>query len=94
MDKQPQSRAPLIIAVVLLILPVLYVGSYFALVVPRGITIQFDAPIGALNLRIVHYRLAGTTASGIFWPLEQIDRKLRPRSWYGLDFDIETVDPH
>jgi hypothetical protein len=31
------SRAPLIVAIVLLLLPVLYVGSYFALVVPGGI---------------------------------------------------------
>jgi hypothetical protein len=29
-----QSRASLIVAIVLLLLPVLYVGSYFALVVP------------------------------------------------------------
>jgi hypothetical protein len=33
----PQSRAPLIIAIALLLLPVLYVGSYLALVVPEGV---------------------------------------------------------
>ena len=32
-----KSVAPLIVAIVLLLLPVLYVGSYLALVVPGGI---------------------------------------------------------
>ncbi len=31
------SRTPLIVAIALLLLPVLYVGSYLALVVPEGI---------------------------------------------------------
>ena len=35
MQDKSQSRAPLIVAIVLLLLPV-YFGSYLALVVPRG----------------------------------------------------------
>jgi hypothetical protein len=45
------SRAPLILAIVLLLLPVLYVGSYLALVNPVGT----PAPFGGVN----YYRVAG-----------------------------------
>jgi hypothetical protein len=72
MDKQPQSRAPLIVAVVLLLLPVLYVGSYLALVVPCGIPI--NDPFGPRT----HWRFGAAYAESLFWPLEQIDRKVRP----------------
>jgi hypothetical protein len=100
MDK-PRSFSP-IIAAVLLLLPVLYVGSYLALVVPGG----FDAtppiprgtvavPTTATELRrarfqtrsgvqqiVIHrYRLGGRRAEWFFWPLEQIDRLLRPGAW-------------
>jgi hypothetical protein len=37
-----ESRAPLIIAIVLLLLPVLYVGSYLALVVSEGIPYVYE----------------------------------------------------
>jgi hypothetical protein len=82
-----QSRAPLIIAIVLLLLPLLYVGSYFAMVVPDGIfigTIKVDyvrQPV------ISHYRTGGDIAAAVFWPLEQIDRKLRPGAWGPLWVD-------
>jgi hypothetical protein len=66
-----ESRAPLIIAVTLLVVPVLYVGSYLALVVPG-----FRVP-GLNN----NYRVGGEYAERFFSPLEQIDRKLRPAAW-------------
>ncbi|QDU26346.1 hypothetical protein ETAA8_14240 [Anatilimnocola aggregata] len=68
------NRAPLIVAIVLLLVPVLYVGSYFALVVPRGIH-------GYKAIFEEHYRWQNKLCSRVFWPLEQIDRKLRPESW-------------
>jgi hypothetical protein len=68
MDQQPQSRAPLIIAAMLLLLPVLYAGSYFALVVPGG----FPRDRGQ------HYRIDRKGLEQVFWPLEQMDRKVRP----------------
>jgi hypothetical protein len=85
MDKQPQSRAPLIIAIVLLLLPVLYVGSYFAMVVPGGRYVlrepdKNEFVFGHLQQK-VHYRVAHEVAARIFWPLEQIDRKVRPGAW-------------
>jgi hypothetical protein len=70
----PQSRAPLIVAIVLLLLPVLYVGSYLALVVPMGANFAWATPGGAT---LVHYRYGGLWAERFFWPLEQVDRKIR-----------------
>ena len=74
-----ESRAPLIIAIVLLLLPVLYVGSYLVLVVPpeqlrntRRIQTYLFGP---------YYRFGGQWSERFFWPLEQIDRKLRPGAW-------------
>ena len=58
------NRAPLIVAIVLLLLPVLYVMSYLAMV-EHG---------SALPYRSEAERT-------FFWPLEQIDRKLRPLTW-------------
>ena len=78
MDKQ--SRAPLIIAVVLLLLPVLYVGSYLALVMPEGYFRTDPRRAGVYDIR-VHYRWLDPRAGVAFWPLEQIDRKLRPGAW-------------
>jgi len=60
-----RSRAPLIAAIVLLLLPILYGGSYLALVVPGA----------AMPYRGVE------PARSFFWPLEQIDRKVRPAEW-------------
>ena len=75
MDKQ--SRAPLIIAVVLLLLPVLYVGSYLALVVPSGVRHLIREP---LKTKVTTpYRIR--EVDSYFWPLEQIDRKLRAWAW-------------
>jgi hypothetical protein len=76
------SRAPLILAIVLLLLPVLYVGSYFALVVPSGIPRRMAGPYGGTYISFnEHYRFADTEAKFLFWPLEQIDRRMRPKAW-------------
>ncbi|WP_425617885.1 hypothetical protein NA78x_001575 [Anatilimnocola sp. NA78] len=39
-----RSAAPLIVAIVLLLLPVLYVGSYLAVVVPQGMPVDLANP--------------------------------------------------
>lgn len=70
-----QSRALLIVVIVLL-LPVLYVGSYLALVVPfqTGGAYGFSYPI-----------VEGTDShiwlSKFYYPLERIDLAIRPDSW-------------
>jgi hypothetical protein len=76
-----QSRAPLIVAIALL-LPVLYVGSYLPLM---------DHERFVYSLRddwflVPNYRFGGQYTHRFFWPLLQLDRKLRPRVW-GLDLD-------
>jgi len=63
-----------ILAAILLLLPVLYVGSYLALVQPAG-TIRLWAGTAE------HYRYGGSLAASVYWPLEQADRKLRPGAW-------------
>ena len=78
-----ESPPPLIIAIVLLLLPVLYVGSYLALVVPEGRG-YVESPGVVGPVYISHYRIGFSVPAIIFWPLEQIDRKVRPGIWGGL----------
>jgi hypothetical protein len=56
-----------IAAVIPLLLPLLYVGSYCAMVVPFW---------GLSN-----YRFGGRAAVIVYWPLEQVDRAVRPAAW-------------
>jgi hypothetical protein len=96
------NRAPLIIAIVLLLLPVLYVGSYLALVTPSGTitgfrqaTAQehFDAGLRTSSTLILpveySYRYGGNWSERIFWPLQQIDRRVRPRTWETAEYAPE-----
>ncbi len=88
-------------ATLLLLLPVLYVGSYLALVVPSGIPrelgVVFVHGHYMRNMTSDFYRFANAHSAKFFWPLEQIDRKLRPAAWsempnYGLPVvPISTV---
>ncbi len=78
------SRAPLIIGIVLLLLPVLYLGSYLVLVTPKGYWLSVPRADG-LHGFPVHYWRIDPRAGVVFWPLEQIDRKLRPEAWPPTD---------
>ncbi|WP_254507521.1 hypothetical protein [Anatilimnocola floriformis] len=71
-----ESRASLVVTIVLL-LPALYVGSYLALVEPnpKGI------PYWGLNSGSGHYGYRGALVDRFFWPLEQVDRMVRPKAW-------------
>jgi hypothetical protein len=83
MDK-PRSFAPFISAA-LLLLPVLYVGCYLVLVFPAGV------PIDVVNTKTGEvlpfisvqekYLIFDRQAKRLFWPLEQIDRRVRPSEW-------------
>jgi hypothetical protein len=70
-----ESSAPLIVSVVLLLLPVVYVGSYLALVTPNSSL--WDG---------ANYRSCPKVCAVVFWPLEQADRKIRPNAWAGWHF--------
>jgi hypothetical protein len=66
-----------LIAAILLLLPGLYVVSYLAMVVPGG-----PMPTAGLKMKWpVVYRFGSPWSECFFWPLEQIDRKVRPRAW-------------
>ncbi|WP_254512281.1 hypothetical protein [Anatilimnocola floriformis] len=80
-----ESRAPLIVAIVLLLLPVLYVGSYLALVVPGPPIPGAFSGIRPGTIYRGPYRYGKEWADRLFWPLEQIDRKLRPETWRQMD---------
>ncbi|QDU30979.1 hypothetical protein ETAA8_61320 [Anatilimnocola aggregata] len=73
------NRAPLIVAIVLLLLPVLYVGSYFALVEHVPIRAMYQGH--EVTVFVSGYRGCGPYAVLFFWPLEQIDRTVRPGAW-------------
>jgi hypothetical protein len=79
-----QSRTPLIITFVLLLLLLLYVGSYCAIVVPattpRASTGIFNGkPCSVVSDE--HYRVSPQLAAYFYWPLEKIHRRLRPQAW-------------
>ncbi|WP_425617886.1 hypothetical protein NA78x_001576 [Anatilimnocola sp. NA78] len=74
------NRAPLIVAIVLLLLPVLYVGSYLALVLKPSMH-KRETFLSDLFPGHFRYRFGGRIATKVFWPLEQIDRKVRPEAW-------------
>ena len=79
------NRGPLIIAILVLLLPVLYVGSYLALVDPPRTS---HNAVRREMWDVANYRgqqywrgRAGDVMETLFWPIEQIDRKLRPKIW-------------
>jgi hypothetical protein len=89
-----KKHAAPIIAAFLLLLPVLYVGSYLLLVVPKGrVTGMRQATAlehqealcnPGQNLFVLdkhHYRYGRRWSACFFWPLEQIDRKVRLEAW-------------
>jgi hypothetical protein len=71
-----------IIAALLLLLPLLYVGSYLALVRPSG-GVAID--VGGGEEWYDFYPLLGNdnreAAAWFFWPVNQLDRKVRPGTW-------------
>jgi hypothetical protein len=72
-----KHAAPIIAAVLLLLL--LYVGSFFALVVPEGRISVHGHLSGVSSLE--RYRLGGSAARFVYAPLESVDRAIRPGAW-------------
>ncbi|QDU26523.1 hypothetical protein ETAA8_16010 [Anatilimnocola aggregata] len=77
---------------VFIALLLLYVGSYCALVEPgsAGVIVR-----NGISRPIEHYRHFNNLAAMAFWPLEKLDRKLRPDSWpvSPLKIEINTRPP-
>lgn len=75
------------VAALLLILPVLYVGSYFALVVPQSISVfppDDGQPAVSRFGRIDYYRFEIKWGERFFWPLQQLHRTIRPDDWMDI----------
>jgi hypothetical protein len=73
------NRGPLIFAIVLLLLPVLYVGSYLALVTPGVNGSRYVTQDGFYAY--APYRYQARVCPRVYWALEMIDRKVRPGAW-------------
>jgi hypothetical protein len=67
-----KHAAPIIVAI-LLLLPVLYVGSYLALVVPAGFVVYVNPQETRGYVAFVHYRLGAHRIELLYRPLEQVD---------------------
>jgi hypothetical protein len=80
-----RTRPAPIIAAILLLLPVLYVGSYLALLKPPPS--QSTPYNDLLARRWSNYQAGGRFVEIVFWPLEHIDRRLRPQAWGQTDWD-------
>jgi hypothetical protein len=78
-----KRHAAPIIAAILLLLPVLYVGSYFALVVPEPAFYVSSLANGEKSRRFTGYQIYSAGCECFYWPLEQIDRTVRPGAWDG-----------
>lgn len=83
-DKQ-RINASLSFLAALVVLLLLYVGAYSALVQPSGVVIQRpwreEGGEVIIGNWYYHYRYGEHWAEQLFWPLEQIDRKVRPKDW-------------
>jgi len=80
-----ESRTPLTATVVLLLLLLLYVGSYLAMVLPDGRTVMRSNFVDPETLEgdfsWSNYRFGYPLSDRIFWPLELLDRRVRPGTW-------------
>lgn len=74
------NRAPLVAAILLLVLPLLYVGSYLALVDRRPLN-HFLVEPSSPAYRCSHYPIGGKYANVLYRPLEYLDRELQPEAW-------------
>jgi hypothetical protein len=86
-----RSAVPIIVAI-LLLLPILYVGTYCALVQRVYFSATYNGEEGIFVA--ADYRLGGSRigrAALVFWPLEQIDQTLRPGAWEHPSFQSGSV---
>lgn len=73
-----RPHAVLIVAAALLLLPLLYIGSYYALVQRSN---QTERTTDNERIYLPKYRLGGRVAVGLFRPLYIADRNLRSETW-------------
>ncbi len=87
MGQKRSFTVPIVVALVLLLLPSLYVGVYYAMV-------DYEATISLGRVEWTPtYSLGGDTAKVVFSPVHWIDRKVRPDYWEGWQFDLRNAVP-
>jgi hypothetical protein len=81
MTSRPSSAAP-ILTIVAIVMLVLYLGSYLLLVWPDRLRYALLDSRWEVFPKYRH----GTHwwAERLYWPLEQIDRRIRPEEWQGV----------
>jgi hypothetical protein len=79
MNDRRSNAAPIAIAALLLLLPCLYVGSYFALVKRVDMGSLF-APVDEIPVP-ASYRLGGEAAKLFYAPANWADRRVRRAYW-------------
>lgn len=88
-----KKHAAPVIAAILLLLPALYVGSYFFLVSPfRGPVVGTVMGCSLSPGYDVHADYRVGDLSQFYWPVEQADRRLRPQAWIDpreFEFEID-----
>ena len=75
-----------ILVAALLVLPFVYLIGYLAFVRPGGVTFQRSYTKNGVRyseISMEHYALFGARGERLFWPLENLDRRLRPKAWEG-----------
>jgi hypothetical protein len=81
-DDKRSGNAAWIVAAVLLVLPVVYVGSYLALVEPHShLVFVRRSAVKQTPRNVSNYRYGDDVSEVVFWPLEQLDRRIRPKAW-------------
>ena len=102
---QKNPAIPLVAAILLLGAPLLYCGAYLALVTPAGRFVTDPAGDKIISTsrngvqytflgRAEYYPFAASTFQRVFWPLEQLDRRIRPQSWrrYPYPEELRRLD--
>ena len=87
MEEKHIPSAP-ILAAILLLVPALYVGSYFALVEQ---SISFSSGWATAPIP-EEYRIGGSAAKWLFYPLNRLDRKVRRSYWVLEEVDDFRID--
>ena len=85
MSNRRTYTAPALTALLLLLLPALYVGSYVALVKRSWPMVGSAAPDGTPY--DAKYKITGSLPETIFAPAHWADRLIRPGYWY-YDADL------
>jgi hypothetical protein len=89
-----EKRSSLMLVVAMLLLPpAIYLGSYLALVSPGNYESKVLDVGPNQKVYVEGYRYFGDEdaemarfAPRVFWPLEQLDRRLRPDAWESESF--------